>query len=131
MKIKGHLAQIHSSTVGDFSLVGMGSVLQEGCRVEPESFIAAGAVLRPGAVVPSGELWAGNPARKLRNLSTEERAKLHYQSDSYVKVALGHRNVMELGGNIFEGALSIEAGEKGPMEEVEEQEVATASTGRV
>lgn len=38
--------------------------------------VAAGAVLEPGVTVCSGELWAGNPARKLRELKPEEKAYL-------------------------------------------------------
>jgi carbonic anhydrase/acetyltransferase-like protein (isoleucine patch superfamily) len=96
----GHLAQIHSATIGDYSLIGMGSVLQEGCRIENESLVAAGAVVLKNQVVPSGELWVGNPARKLRNLTPQERDRLHYQSSEYVKVATTHQPVMELGGNL-------------------------------
>jgi gamma-carbonic anhydrase len=77
----GHLAQIHSSKVDDFCLVGMGSILCENVTVGRETFIAAGAVVPPGSVIPEGELWVGNPARKLRDLSATERGKLHYQSD--------------------------------------------------
>lgn len=77
----GHMAQIHSATVQDFSLIGMGSIIGENALVESESFIAAGAVVAPGTNVPSGELWVGHPARKLRDLSSAEREKLHYQSD--------------------------------------------------
>jgi carbonic anhydrase/acetyltransferase-like protein (isoleucine patch superfamily) len=96
----GHLAQIHSATVGDFCLIGMGSVVSEGAVIESEAFIAAGAVVRGDCVVKAGELWVGNPARKIRDLSAVERQKLHYQSDEYVKVATGQRHVMELGGNL-------------------------------
>lgn len=76
----GHLAQIHSSRVGNHSLIGMGSVLNDGCIVEDEAFIAAGTVVPPNTTIPSGELWVGNPARKLRDLSQKEREKLHYQA---------------------------------------------------
>jgi gamma-carbonic anhydrase len=77
----GHLAQIHSATIQDHCLIGMGSVINEGCEIQSESFIAAGAVLPAKTVVQSGELWAGIPARKLRELTAEQRAKLHYQAD--------------------------------------------------
>ena len=76
----GHLAHIHSATVHDYCLIGMGSLLQEGVVVNEESFIAAGAVIPKNTEVGSGELWVGNPARKLRDLSPEERERLHYQS---------------------------------------------------
>ncbi len=76
----GHLAQIHSATVHDHCLIGMGSILLEGSVVEEEAFVAAGAVVQPNTVVSSGELWVGNPARKLRDLTDHEREKLHYQA---------------------------------------------------
>lgn len=85
----GHMAQIHSAIVEDHCLIGMGSILREGVVVETESFIAAGAVVAPGTRVPSGELWVGHPARKLRDLSAAEREKLHYQADE-VRLLLVH-----------------------------------------
>lgn len=77
----GHLASIHSATVEDHCLIGMGALLQEGVTVKEESFIAAGANVAKNTVVGSGELWVGNPARKLRNLTTQERQRLHYQAN--------------------------------------------------
>lgn len=41
-------------------------------QVESGAIVAAGAVVQPGAVVPGGELWAGNPARKLRDVKPQE-----------------------------------------------------------
>lgn len=77
----GHLAQIHSAQIEDHCLIGMGSIIQEGCKIETESFIAAGAVLSANTVVKSGELWAGVPAKKLRDLTAEQRERLHYQAN--------------------------------------------------
>ncbi|KAL7574587.1 hypothetical protein ACA910_015937 [Epithemia clementina (nom. ined.)] len=96
----GHLAQLHSATVDDYALIGMGSILSEGCHVETEALIGAGAVVPPQTRVQAGELWLGNPARKIRDLTAAERQKLHYQSSEYVQVALSQRRVMELGGNL-------------------------------
>lgn len=77
----GHSAQIHSATVGDECLIGMGCVLKPGSVVESQSFVAAGAVIDRGDVVKSGELWGGNPARKLRELTAEEKAKIRTQAE--------------------------------------------------
>jgi gamma-carbonic anhydrase len=96
----GHAAQLHSCTVQDFALIGMGSVLQPGVVVETEAFVAAGAVVPADTVVRSGTLWVGNPARYVRDLTPEQREKLHFQSREYVAVAGTHRQVMELGGNV-------------------------------
>jgi carbonic anhydrase/acetyltransferase-like protein (isoleucine patch superfamily) len=76
----GHLASIHSATIHDHCLIGMGSLLQEGVEVKAESLIAAGANVPANTVIESGELWVGSPARKIRDLTPEERQRLHYQS---------------------------------------------------
>jgi carbonic anhydrase/acetyltransferase-like protein (isoleucine patch superfamily) len=113
----GHLAQIHSATVEDFCLIGMGSVIGEGAYIESEAFIAAGAVVKAGEVIRSGELWVGNPARKMRDLTAEQRQKLHYQSSEYVAVATEQQAVMQLGGNLSESMLEqFEALEVGAEE---------------
>lgn len=82
----GHLASIHSATIHDNCLIGMGSLIQEGVEVKAESFIAAGANVAANTVVESGELWVGSPARKLRDLSPEERQRLHYQASEVRKL---------------------------------------------
>jgi gamma-carbonic anhydrase len=96
----GHLAQLHSCTVHDYALIGMGSVLNAGVVVEREAMVAAGAVVAENTIVPSGELWVGSPARKVRDLTAAQRQKLHYQSSEYVGVARTQRHVMALGGNV-------------------------------
>jgi UDP-3-O-[3-hydroxymyristoyl] glucosamine N-acyltransferase len=78
----------------------MGSVVLEGAVIEPEAFVGAGAVIGPNQVVGSGELWVGNPARRLRDLTPEERRRLHKQSSDYVQVASSQKGVMLLGGNL-------------------------------
>lgn len=77
----GHMASIHSATVHDNCLIGMGALLQEGVVVKSESLIAAGANVLANTVVETGELWVGNPARKIRDLTIEERQRLHYQAN--------------------------------------------------
>lgn len=96
----GHSAQIHSATIGRSSLIGMGSIVQPGARVESNSFLAAGAVVEKGTIVPSGELWAGQPAKKLRQLSESQLEKIRYQASEYVKLSATHLHVMDLGGNV-------------------------------
>ena len=96
----GHSAHIHSATVGDESLIGMGAILKPGSVVESQSFVAAGAVIERGAVVKAGEIWGGNPARKLRDLTAEERGRLRTQAEKYIDVAQTHNHVMDMGGNV-------------------------------
>lgn len=103
----GHGAHIHSATVGDESLIGMGAVLKPGCVVESQSLIAAGAVIERGCVVNSGEIWGGNPAKKLRELTAEEKKKLRVQAEKYISVGNMHNHCMELGGNIPDSFISF------------------------
>lgn len=107
----GHLAQIHSATVEDNCLIGMGAILRPGSKVESLSFVAAGAVIGENEVVKSGELWIGNPARKLRDLSDKEKNHLYYQASEYVKLATSQNNAMDLGGNLRIGSESKADGE--------------------
>jgi gamma-carbonic anhydrase len=104
----GHLAQLHSCQVADYCLIGMGSVIQEHCIIGRESFIAAGSILTANTIVGEGELWAGNPAVKKRDLTVEQRLKLHYQSDEYVKVAATHKHIESLGGGYYKPVVPVE-----------------------
>ena len=66
-----HNAIVHGCTVHDLVLIGMGSIIMDGCVVESNSIIAAGAVLTKGTHVPAGSVFAGMPARKIRDISPE------------------------------------------------------------
>jgi carbonic anhydrase/acetyltransferase-like protein (isoleucine patch superfamily) len=58
------------------NLFDSGSVILEGCHVNSNSIIAAGAILRPHTVVGEGEMWAGNPAKLVRKVTDAETAHL-------------------------------------------------------
>mmetsp|Transcript_21856 Transcript_21856/g.37336 ORF Transcript_21856/g.37336 Transcript_21856/m.37336 type:complete len:307 (+) Transcript_21856:137-1057(+) len=87
----GHGATIHACTIGDNSLVGMGATVLDGCVVEKESIVAAGAVLPPNTKVGTRQVWAGNPARKLRDMSIEEVDFLRASADNYSDLASVHQ----------------------------------------
>jgi carbonic anhydrase/acetyltransferase-like protein (isoleucine patch superfamily) len=54
--------------------------------VQKHGFVGAGALIPPGKVVGSGELWVGNPAKKLRDLSQREIDSLLYSAQHYVRL---------------------------------------------
>jgi len=66
-----HGAIIHGCTVHDNVLVGMNAVILDDAVIESNSIIAAGAVVTKGTVVPSGTVWAGSPAKKIKDISPE------------------------------------------------------------
>ncbi len=68
----GHAALVHGCTLEDGCFIGMRATVMDGCVVESGAMVAAGALLTPGKRVPAGQLWAGSPARYLRDLSVQE-----------------------------------------------------------
>jgi len=67
----GHHAIVHGCTLHDNVLVGMGAIVMDACVVESNSIIAAGAVLLEGTHVPAGTIFAGVPAKKVKDISQE------------------------------------------------------------
>ncbi len=86
----GHNATLHGCTVGDRVLVGMGATIMDGAVIEDDVVIAAGALVTPGKLLRSGYLYAGSPAREVRELSEKEMAYFSYSANNYVKLKDQH-----------------------------------------
>ena len=81
----GHNALVHGCTIRDNVLVGMGAIVMDGVVVESNSIIAAGAVVLEGTHIESGAIYAGVPAKKVKELNTEQTGRLiEGISDNYV-----------------------------------------------
>ena len=87
----GHSAIIHACEIGDYGFVGMGAIVMDGAVIESTGMLAAGAMLTPGKRIPAGELWAGRPARKMRDLTPEELEFNRFSALHYIEVARAHR----------------------------------------
>ena len=87
----GHSAIIHACTLGDHSFVGMGAIVMDGALIEAGAMVAAGAMVTPGKTVPSGELWAGRPARKMRDLTDKEKEGLKTSALRYIEFGRAYR----------------------------------------
>lgn len=83
----GHKALIHAATLEDDCFFGMGASILDGAVVESGAFIAAGAVVTPNKRVPTGQMWAGNPAKYFRDLKPEEQAFIPKSAQNYVDLA--------------------------------------------
>jgi len=68
----GHSVKLHGCTLQDLCLVGIGAIVLDGAVVEEKSMVAAGSVIRPNFIVPSGKLVAGVPGKVIRDLSLSE-----------------------------------------------------------
>ena len=88
----GHRAIVHGSTVDDDCLIGMGAILLNGVHVASGSIVGAGAVCPEGMTIPENSLALGVPARIVRAVTTEERARIAKTVAAYVALQAEHRS---------------------------------------
>ncbi len=82
----GHNAIVHGCTIHDNVLIGMGSIIMDDCVIESNSIIAAGAVVTKNTRVPTGTIYAGVPAKKVKDISEELiEGEIDRIADNYVK----------------------------------------------
>jgi carbonic anhydrase/acetyltransferase-like protein (isoleucine patch superfamily) len=67
----GHNAIVHGCTVEDNVLIGMGAIVMDNAYIGSGSIIAAGAVVLENTIVPPGSIYAGVPAKKVKDVSPE------------------------------------------------------------
>jgi carbonic anhydrase/acetyltransferase-like protein (isoleucine patch superfamily) len=84
----GHNAIVHGCTVYDNVLIGMGAIVMDRCVLNSNAIIAAGAVVLEGTVVEAGSIYAGVPAKKVKEVSQELiHGEIDRISGNYVKYA--------------------------------------------
>ena len=92
----GHRAIIHSATVGDHSLIGMGATLLNRARIGSYCVIGAGALVAEDKIVDDGTLAVGAPARMVRNLTDEQQKQLEMSAKIYVANGFKYRDGLKL-----------------------------------
>lgn len=81
----GHNAIVHGCTIHDNVLIGMGSIVMDDCIVERNSIIAAGAVVAKNTIIKSGSIYAGVPAKRIKEVSPElTRGEIERIANNYV-----------------------------------------------
>lgn len=80
----GHMAMVHGCTLEDRAFVGLGSIVMDGCRIASDGMLAAGAMLTPGKVIESRQLWGGRPATYMRDLTDDALADMQEGVKGYV-----------------------------------------------
>jgi carbonic anhydrase/acetyltransferase-like protein (isoleucine patch superfamily) len=81
----GHNAIVHGCKVNDNVLIGMGAILMDGVIVESNSIIAAGSVVTQNTHIESGVIYAGIPAKKVKELNASDFAgEIDRISNNYV-----------------------------------------------
>jgi carbonic anhydrase/acetyltransferase-like protein (isoleucine patch superfamily) len=87
----GHRCVLHGCTIEDECLIGMGSILLNSVRVGSGSIIGAGSVVTEGRDIPPGSLVMGVPAKVVRPVDKDLRARIRLSADHYVGLARLHR----------------------------------------
>ena len=83
----GHKVMLHGCTVGDGSLIGIGAVVLNGAKIGKNCLVGAGSLVTEGKEFPDGVLIRGAPAKVVRELTPEERARVMEISHGYVERA--------------------------------------------
>jgi gamma-carbonic anhydrase len=78
-----HNAIVHGCTVHDNVLIGMGAIIMDDAVIESNSVIAAGAVVLPGTLVPTGSIYAGIPAKRVKDITEEMKGVITRTANNY------------------------------------------------
>lgn len=83
----GHKALIHACNICDNSFIGMSATIMDYAIINSYSMVAAGALVTNNKVIEENKLWAGVPAKLIRNLKKEEIEYITISKERYVKLA--------------------------------------------
>jgi carbonic anhydrase/acetyltransferase-like protein (isoleucine patch superfamily) len=84
----GHNAIVHGCTLHDHVLIGMGAIVMDKAVVQSNTIIAAGAVVLEGTICESGSIYAGVPAKKVKDITPElVRGEIERIANNYIKYA--------------------------------------------
>ena len=83
----GHGAIVHGCTIGNCTLIGMGSVIMTGAVIGEHCIVGAGSLVVGGTVVPDRSLIMGRPAKVVRQIREEEIGVIQENADKYVELA--------------------------------------------
>ena len=87
----GHGAVIHSASIDDNSLIGMGAIVLNGAHIGKNCLIGAGALVTGGTQIPDGSMVVGAPAKVKRALTEDEIAGLKENADEYTEAAAEYK----------------------------------------
>lgn len=96
--VVGHRAVLHGCELGDEVLIGIGAIVLNGAKIPDGCLIGAGALVTEGKELESGGLYMGVPAKKVRDLTPEQRAGIRRNALGYQKRAERYRAELNCDG---------------------------------
>ncbi|MDY7098834.1 MAG: gamma carbonic anhydrase family protein [Pseudomonadota bacterium] len=91
----GHMAMVHGCTIHDRGFVGLGAIAMNNSVISTDAMLAAGAMLTERKVMGERELWAGRPAKKLKELNDAAIMGMKLGTAHYVENAKHHKTAVE------------------------------------
>jgi carbonic anhydrase/acetyltransferase-like protein (isoleucine patch superfamily) len=85
--VVGHGAIIHARLVDDSAMIGMGAILSIRSEIGTRSIVAEGAVVKQGQQVPALVVMAGNPSRKVREITKDDIDRHDMSIELYANLA--------------------------------------------
>jgi len=79
-----HNAIVHGCIIEDHVLIGMGSIVMDGAVIGTGAIVAAGAIVTQNTKVPPGTIYAGNPAKYLKDVSPDLNAAIDRTANNYI-----------------------------------------------
>ena len=80
----GHMVMLHGCTIGDGSLVGIGSIILNGARIGKNCLIGANSLITEGKEIPDGSMVMGSPGKVVRELGEDQARMLAMSAMGYV-----------------------------------------------
>ena len=79
-----HNAIVHGCVIEDHVLIGMGSIVMDGAVIGTGAIVAAGAIVTQNTKVPPRTIYAGNPAKYLKDVSPDLNAAIDRTANNYI-----------------------------------------------
>lgn len=95
----GHKACLHGCIIEDNAFIGMNTTILDFATIKSGGMLAAGAMLAPKKTLPAGEIWAGNPAKKLRDMTQDEKDFIPVSAENYRLHTHEYREREDTGAN--------------------------------
>ena len=80
----GHMVMLHGCTIGDNSLIGIGSIILNGAKIGRNCLIGANSLITEGKEIPDNSMVVGAPGKVVREISPEQSAMLAFGAAHYV-----------------------------------------------
>ncbi len=80
----GHMVMLHGCTIGDNSLIGIGSIVLNGAKIGRNCLIGANSLITEGKVIPDNSMVMGSPGKVVRQVSPEQAAIMAHGAAGYV-----------------------------------------------